>query len=167
MRAQIGRGGGEAAPVEKWPFVRKLQLLLLAVIVMMIADALTSWALIAFGAKIQLPFSVESGFMAFIGIMPFLWYARPRERRHLFNLCAGTFVATAAALVVTTLVTHRLSPDTITFQQRKLFAISTITAVCAWGLVYLLREIWEEILRLPSNDDAEFRENPDGDREEE
>ena len=125
--------------VENWPWLRKLMLLLIAGLVMLIAVTLASWILIATGLMVYPAFSVWSGFVAFLTSLPFLWTARPRERRHLVILSTGVFVATMATLLATTLLTYRLSPDTINFvQQKALGALSLIAAMGAWGLVYFL-----------------------------
>lgn len=124
--------------IEKWPLPRKLHLLGIAALIMVIADALTSGLLNAFGVGIEPAFSVMSGLMALLVTLGFLWAANPREMRHLVILCGGVFAATGAALAATALVTHGLTPDTMNFEQREGFWLSVLAAAAAWGLVYWL-----------------------------
>lgn len=139
--------------IENWPWLYKLQLLLIVGLVMVVANALMSGILLALGVSVDLGHSVMSGIMALFGTVPFLWTARPRGLRHLLVLCGAVLATTAAALATTILLTHGLKADPMHQEERKLFVLPMVTVTAMWGLIYLLAPrdvIWE----APPDDDA-------------
>lgn len=128
-----------ASMVENWPWLPKLNILLIAGLVTLIAGVLTSWILIGIGIGVHPSFSGLSGGVALLASLPLLWTARPHGRRHLLILSAGVFAATTAAALASAFLTYRMSPDTINFmQQRAVGALSLVAVIGAWGLVYFL-----------------------------
>lgn len=145
-------GGGRrrlSSLVENWPWLHKLNILLIAGLVTLIAGALTNWVLLGIGINVHPAFSVMSGGLAFLGSLPLLWTARPRGGRHLMILSAGVFAATTAAALASALKTYRMLPDTINFmQQRGVVGLSVLGVICAWGLVYFLarrEDLWGKL----------------------
>jgi len=143
--------------IENWPWLYKLQLLVITGLVMLVANALISGTLLVFGAAVEPGFSIVAGLAALVGTLPFLWTARPRGTRHLLVLCGAVFAATAVALVATALVTPGLEPtaDMINNQDRKLLAVPWAAVMALWGLIYWLAPrgvIWES---RPDEDAAE------------
>lgn len=133
--------------IENWPWLHKLQLLLITGLVMLVADALISGMLLGFGATVDPGFSVVAGIMAVLGTVPFLWTARPRGVRHLIVLCGAVFAATAVALGTLALVNDGLMSDKLNYQQeRELLVLPVFAVFGMWGLVYWLAPrgvIWE------------------------